>query len=59
MLSRIGIAFVRDLAAIDAVLKHEVEGAAGELVTAKDSSVCEGAVFAADSRTITLPHHMH
>jgi hypothetical protein len=52
MLSRMGVALVRDLAAIDAVLQHEVEGAAGELVTAIDSPVREGAVFAADSRSV-------
>ena len=52
MLSGIGVAFVRDLAAIDAVLQHEIKGAAGELVTAIDSPVREGAAFAADSRSI-------
>ena len=52
MLSGIGVAFVRDLAAIDSVLQHEIEGAAGELVTAIGSPVREGAAFAADTRSI-------
>ena len=39
MLSGIGIAFMRDLAAIDAVLKHQIEGAAGELLTANLGAV--------------------
>jgi hypothetical protein len=43
---------VRDLAAIDAILQHEIEGPAGELVTAIDSPVREGAVFATDSHSI-------
>jgi len=39
MLSGIGAAFVGDLTAIDAILQHEIEGAAGELVTAIDGSI--------------------
>ena len=49
MLSWICVTLVRDLAAIDAVLKHEIEGAAGELVTAINRAVREDAAFAADS----------
>ena len=52
MLSGIGIALVRDLAAIDPVLKHEIKGPAGELVTAIDSAVGEGAALAPDPRSI-------
>ena len=39
MLSRIGVAFMRDLAAIDAVLQHQIEGAAGEFLATIGSAV--------------------
>jgi predicted site-specific integrase-resolvase len=52
MLSGIGITLVRDLAAINAVLQHKIESAAGEFVTAIVSSVREGAALAADPRSI-------
>jgi hypothetical protein len=45
---------MRDVAAIDAVLQHEIEGAAGERMTAIDRAVREGAVFAADPISIKL-----
>src|SRR5690348_8476259 len=40
VLSGIGIAFVGDLTAIDAVLQHEIESAAGELLAATSCSIC-------------------
>src|SRR5680860_1193510 len=48
MLPGIGVALVCDLAAIDAILQHEIEGTAGELVTAIDGPVPEGAAFTAN-----------
>src|SRR5262245_27258107 len=54
VLSGIGVALMRDLSAIDAVLQHEIKSAARELVTAPDSSVRKAAAFAADSRGIKL-----
>jgi hypothetical protein len=49
MLSRIGVAFVRDLAAIDAVLKHEIEGAVGEFLAAISRAVRQGPPLAPNS----------
>ena len=48
VLSRISISFVGDLAAIDAVLQHEIEGAAGELLAAIRSAVGQDALLAPD-----------
>src|SRR5680860_1135041 len=45
MLPGIGVALMCDLAAIDAILQHEIEGAAGELVTAIDGPVPEGCLL--------------
>ena len=49
MLSGIGVAFVGDLAAIDAVLQHQIEGAAGELLAAIGSAVSQYPPLAPDS----------
>ena len=50
MLARIGVPFVRDLTAIDTVLQHQIEGPAGELLTAKGSAVCQHPPLAPNSR---------
>jgi hypothetical protein len=49
VLSGIGIAYVGDLAAIDAVLQHEIKGAAGELLAATSCSVRQCPPLAPDS----------
>ena len=50
MLSGIGIALVGDLTAIDAILQHEIEGAAGELLAAVRRAVCQNPPLAPDLR---------
>ena len=52
MLSRVCIPLVCDLAAIDAVLQHQIEGPAGKLLTAKGSAVCQYPPLAPNSRGI-------
>ena len=43
---------MRDLAAIDAVLQHQIEGPAGKLLTTKGSAVCQYPPLAPNSRGI-------
>ena len=52
MLSGIGIAFVRDLTPIDAVLKHQIKGAAGEFLAAIRGAVRQHSPLAPDPRGI-------
>jgi hypothetical protein len=54
MLSGIGILFVRDLAAIDAVLKHQIEGTSGEPLTANLGAIGIDSLLAPDSLVIEL-----
>ena len=49
-----------DLAAIDAVLQHQIEGPAGELPTTKGSAVRQYPPLAPNSRGIKFfPQHAH
>ena len=52
MLSGIGIPFVRDLTAIDAVLEHEIEDTAGQFLAAIRGAVRQSPLLTPDSCTI-------
>ena len=52
MLSWIGIPFVRDLTAIDAVLEHQIKGAAGQFLAAIRRAFCQRPPLAPDPRGI-------
>jgi hypothetical protein len=52
MLCRVCIPLMRDLAAIDAVLQHQIEGPAGKLLAAKGSAIRQYPPLAPDLRGI-------
>ena len=52
MLSGIGIALVSDLATIDAVLEHQIKGAAGEPLTPNLAAISENPPLAPDTLAI-------
>jgi hypothetical protein len=44
---------MRDVAAIDAVLQHQIENPTGQLLTAEGHAVCQQPQLAPDSRGIS------